>query len=179
MIPVASWKTQSPEKVDFRGSEKRINRIEYEKTPEEVVSMKQYFRLLVIIVISVAWVIPGGCGKKSVKSEFNHPIIGKWNWVESFGGIGGVRLTPESEGYTKTHVYSPDSTFLGFRNDSLMIVAKYSITRKLVWDSYMAEVLQIEGQIEQIIEFRGNDTLGLGDHVIDGFGHLFVRIKGD
>ena len=111
--------------------------------------------------------------------EFNHPIIGKWNWVESFGGIGGVRLTPESEGYTKTHVYSPDSTFLGFRNDSLMIVAKYSITRKLVWYKYMAEVLQVGEQIEQIIEFWGNDTLGLGDHVVDGFGHLFVRIKGD
>lgn len=141
--------------------------------------MKQYFKLLIIIAVSVAWVIPAGCGKKVVKSESYHPIVGTWSWVESFGGIGGVRLTPESEGYTKTHVYSPDSTFFGFRNDSLMIVAKYSITRKLVWDSYMAEVLQIEGQIEKIIEFQGNDTLGLGDHVVDGFGHLFVRIKSD
>lgn len=141
--------------------------------------MKEYLTQLAIFVILIFLLACAGCGKKVVKSESYHPIVGTWSWVESFGGIGGVRLTPESEGYTKTHVYSPDSTFFGFRNDSLMIVAKYSITRKLVWDSYMAEVLQIEGQIEKIIEFQGNDTLGLGDHVVDGFGHLFVRIKSD
>ena len=141
--------------------------------------MKQYFRLLIIIVISVAWVIPAGCGKKLVKSEFKHPIVGKWRWVESVGGIGGVRLTPESVGYTKTHIFQGDLTFLGYKNDALIITAKYSITKKLVWDKYMAEVLQVEGQIEKIIGFQGNDTLGLGDHVVDGFGHLFVRMKGD
>jgi len=141
--------------------------------------MKKHLRQLVILVISIFLLACAGCGKKAVKSVSYHPIVGTWSWVESVGGIGGVRLTPESEGYTKTHVYSPDSTFLGFRNDSLMIVAKYSITRKLVWYKYMAEVLQVGEQIEQIIEFWGNDTLGLGDHVVDGFGHLFVRIKGD
>lgn len=149
------------------------------KKLEEFVSMEKYPKYLAVMAIGVLLLISFGCGKKSVRSEFSHPIIGKWNWVESFGGIGGVRLTPESEGYTKTYIFNPDFTFLGYRNDSLMITGEYGITRKLVWDSYMAEVLQIEGQIEQIIEFQGNDTLGLGDHMVDGFGHLFVRIKGD
>ena len=141
--------------------------------------MKNHLKCLIILVISMLLLISVACGKKAVKSVSYHPIVGTWSWVESFGGIGGVRLTPESEGYTKTYVFNPDSTFLGYRNDSLTITAEYVITRKLVWDSYMAEVLQIEAQIEQIIEFWGNDTLGLGDHVIDGFGHLFVRVKGD
>lgn len=139
--------------------------------------MKKYVGQLAITVICIFLLACAGCGKKAVKCKSCHPIVGTWSWVESVGGIGGVRLTPESEGYTKTSVFNPDSTFLGYRNDSLMITAEYCITRKLVWDSYMAEVLQIEEQIEQIIEFRGNDTLGLGDHVVDGFNHLFVRIK--
>jgi len=141
--------------------------------------MKKYLRQLAIPVISIFLLACPGCGKKAVKSESSHLIFGKWNWVESVGGFGGIRITPESVGYTKTHVFQPDCTFLGYRNDSLLIIAEYSITKKLVWDSYMAEVLQVEEQIEQIIEFRGNDTLGLGDHVVDGFGHLFVRIKND
>ncbi|MGB2697292.1 MAG: hypothetical protein WBD28_05455 [Candidatus Zixiibacteriota bacterium] len=141
--------------------------------------MEKYLKYLVVVAIGVLLLISLGCGKKVVKSKSPHTIIGKWNWVESLGGIGGVRLTPESEGYTKTYVFNPDFTFLSYKNDTLMIMAKYRITRKLVWDSYMAEVLQVEEQIEQIIEFRGNDTLSLGDHVIDGFGHLFIRVKGD
>lgn len=141
--------------------------------------MKKYLKYVVVVVIGVLLLISLGCGKKVVKSVSYHPLVGTWSWIESVGGIAGVRLTPESEGYTKTHVYSPDSIFLGFRNDSLMIVAKYSITRKLVWDKYMADVLQVDEQIEKIIKFRGNDTLSLGDHVVDGFGHLFVRIKDD
>ena len=141
--------------------------------------MKKYLKYVVVVVIGMSLLTSLGCGKKIIKSETCHLIVGKWSWVESVGGFAGVRLTPESEGYTKTHVYTPDSTFFGFRNDSLMIMAKYSITRKLVWDKYMADVLQVDEQIEKIIKFRGNDTLSLGDHVVDGFGHLFVRIKDD
>jgi hypothetical protein len=141
--------------------------------------MKKYLKYLVVVGIGVLLLISLGCGKKVVKSKSPYSIIGKWSWVESFGGIGGVRLTPESEGYTKTYVFNPDLTFLSYKNDTLMMMAKYRITRKLVWDSYMAEVLQVNEQIEQIIEFQGNDTLGLGDHMVDGFGHLFVRVNGD
>ena len=149
------------------------------KKLEENISMKRHLGRSGILIITLFLLLCAGCGKKVVKSKSYHPIVGTWRWVESVGGIAGIRITPESEGYTKTYVFNPDSTFLGFRNDSLIMVAKYCITRKLVWNKYMAEVLQVEDQIEQIIEFRGNDTLGLGDHVVDGFGHLFVRIKGD
>jgi len=141
--------------------------------------MKKYFKSSVILAISILFLISVGCGKKPVKSESFHLIIGKWSWVESVGGFGGVRLTPESVGYTKKWVFNSDFTFLDYRNDSLFNKSKYSITKKLVWDKYMAEVLQVEGQIEKIIGFQGNDTLGLGDHVVDGFRHLFVRLKGD
>jgi hypothetical protein len=141
--------------------------------------MKQYLRQSAILVISIFLLASAGCGKKSVRSEFSHRIIGKWNWVESVGGIGGWRLTPDSEGYTKKHVFLPDFTFLGYRNDTLTVAAKYTIREKVVWGKDTAEVLQIEGQMEQVIGFRGNDTLELVDHAYDGFNHLFVRVRGD
>ena len=129
--------------------------------------MKKYLRRLAVLIIGIFLLACFGCGKKSVKPEFKHPIVGKWRWVESVGGIGGVRITPESVGYTKTHLFNPDRTFLSYKNDSLVVMAEYSITKKLVWEHYMAEVLQVEGQIEKIIGFQGDDTLGLGDHVVD------------
>jgi hypothetical protein len=141
--------------------------------------MKKYLRRLAILIIGIFLLTCFGCGKKAVKSDFKHPIIGKWRWVESVGGIGGIRITPESVGYTQTHIFQGDLTFLGYKNDALIITAKYTITEKPVWELDTAEVLQVEGQIEQIIGFRGNDSLDLGDHVIDGFNHLFVRIKSD
>ncbi len=141
--------------------------------------MKKHLKYLVVVAIGVLLLISCGCGKKSVKSECFHPIIGRWFWVESFGGIAGIRITPESAGYTQIHVFQPDFTFLGYKNDTLIITAKYTITEKPVWGGDTAEVLQIEGQIEQIIGFKGNDTLGLGDYVVDGFNHVFVRVKED
>jgi hypothetical protein len=142
--------------------------------------MEKHIKRLAILTIGLGLLACPGCGKKSATPDFSHPVVGEWSWVESVGGIAGVRLTPQSEGYTKKQVFRRDTTFLEYRNDSLIFSAKYSISKKVVWNSDTAEVLEIEGfSIEQIIGFQGNDSLELTEHCIDCFEHLFIRIDTD
>jgi hypothetical protein len=140
--------------------------------------MEERIKLLAIITICLSFLMCAGCGKKGAEPDFADRILGAWEWIESFGGFAGEHRTPESVGYTKTYVFRPDSTFLEFRNDSLIFRAKYSISEKVVWDQDTAEVLEIEGfLIEQIIEFAGYDMLRLTEHCNDCFLEVFIRIK--
>jgi hypothetical protein len=94
--------------------------------------MTKYLRVSVILVIGIFSLIGVGCSRKSVKPDEYHRILGKWSWLESWDGIGGVHLTPESIGYTKTYVFQPNRNFLQYKNDSLISQAEYTISEKLV-----------------------------------------------
>ena len=41
----------------------------------------------------------------SEEAQFEHQIVCKWNWIESFGGYAGNLITPESEGYSKMIIF--------------------------------------------------------------------------
>ena len=40
--------------------------------------------------------------QKDTLDSVNQSVIGKWDWIYTFGGISALTLTPESEGYTKS-----------------------------------------------------------------------------
>jgi hypothetical protein len=138
--------------------------------------MEKHIKRLAVLTMGLCLLTCPGCGKKSTKPACSHSIVGQWSWVESYGGFAGERLTPQSEGYTKKQVFGRDSTFLEYRNDSLIFSAKYSISRKPVWNSDTALVLEISGFHDQIIGFAGKDTLELTEHCLDCFEHRFCRI---
>ncbi len=138
--------------------------------------MEKHIKGLAILAIGLCLVTCPRCGKESTRSTSSHPIVGEWSWVESWGGFAGEHRTPETEGYTKTYVFRADHTFLQYRNDSLCVSEEYRITEKVVWQKERAKVLEIEGMIDQIIEFEGDDTLTLIGHGEDCFSEVFVRI---
>jgi hypothetical protein len=76
--------------------------------------MEKHIKQLVIPIICLSFLMCAGRGKKGAEPDLSHRILGKWNWVESVGGFAGVRLTPESVGYTKKYVFRPGHTlFVG------------------------------------------------------------------
>lgn len=56
----------------------------------------------------------------------NKSILGKWNWIESTGGIAGVTLTPKSTGNTITLEISKN-TIKKFVNGNLESELQYTI----------------------------------------------------
>ena len=53
--------------------------------------MGKHIKQLVILTISLCFLMCAGRGKKLAEPDLSHRILGKWNWVESFGGFAGER----------------------------------------------------------------------------------------
>lgn len=100
-------------------------------------------------------------------SDFVHnKLLGEWEWVESSGGIAGVTLIPETEGYTKTYHFSSDSNLSIYKNDTLISETTYQV---------VGDTLKINGQdINQIIEYK-TDRIILYDLCVDCFISTFER----
>jgi len=100
-------------------------------------------------------------------SDFAHNrLIGEWEWIESSGGIAGITLIPETQGYTKAYHFSSDSNLSIYKNDTLIIETTYEV---------IGDTLKIEGQdIYQIVDFK-TDRIILYDQCIDCFINVFER----
>jgi hypothetical protein len=111
--------------------------------------------------------------------EVKHRIVGKWNWIQSFGGYAGHYITPQSAGYSKTIIFDVNKYYSVFRDDSLTEKTTYQITYEDIWgDQELEEILTIEGDpIKQVIEFEGIDTLKLLENCFDCYNHTFIRIQ--
>jgi hypothetical protein len=130
-----------------------------------------------------AVLILSGCSKDaSPTAPRQEGIYGNWNWVKSVGGPGGgAIITPALAGYTQRIALKPDSTYELYQNDTLVGTTRFSIRReKTIFSSDSADVIHFKDSmrfLSQTISLDGVDTLGLGDLVYDGFGHLYTRIK--
>ena len=56
----------------------------------------------------------------------SNTLLGKWNWIESTGGIAGVTLTPKSTGKT-IYLEISQNSIKKFVNGSLESEQKYTI----------------------------------------------------
>jgi hypothetical protein len=80
--------------------------------------MKRILFLLIIIVFCF------GCEKNnSFNSSSN--LIGKWSWVITCVGTGNACWTPASESYSSNIVFTSDSTYNVFMNDTLRLSTKF------------------------------------------------------
>jgi len=133
--------------------------------------MKPYLFALAVLILF---------GVSSCKKEQQQPfgsVVGKWRWVKSVGGIGGLTLTPQSTGNNLRDEFYADSTFKRYENDSLIVQSNFSIVHGYNYTpSEKVDVLNI-GPSSRSILIR-NDSLFMVDLFIsDGFGDTFVRIN--
>ncbi|MGA2408656.1 MAG: hypothetical protein ABSF81_18170 [Bacteroidales bacterium] len=72
-----------------------------------------------IIFLQVIIISCYGC-KKDNSYNFSSSLIGKWSWVISCGGVVGC-LTPEIEHITIKLVFTADSIYNLYQNDTLRL----------------------------------------------------------
>ena len=103
-------------------------------------------------------------------------IIGKWNWVQTQGGIAGATYSPAKSGYQMTVQYFADSTYKRYKNDVLVDENKFSIIKEQpVYSSYRGETIKM-GNLTRTQLIR-NDTLFQSDlNISDGFSDVYVRM---
>ena len=93
-------------------------------------------------------------------------IIGEWEWVESSGGIAGITLVPETQGYTQTYHFVNDSLLDIYKNDSLFLQTTYKL---------MNDTLEItDWPFKQLVEYKENRLI-LDDQCVDCFTNVFER----
>jgi len=109
-------------------------------------------------------------------------LHGSWQWVKTEGGYfgtGGPNNTPQAAGYTVKKIFKPEGIAQFFKNDTLTNQSKYSVIKDTS-HSQEKNLLHLEGNeayLNQIIDFRGIDSLILSDNALDGFYFYYIRIK--
>jgi len=133
--------------------------------------MKTLIYTAIILVVFSA----GACKKSNPRPSDS--LIGKWRWVKSVGGIGGVTLTPQSTGKNFRDEFYADSTYKRFENDSLLIQTNFSLVKGYQYTpTQKIDKLKI-GNWNSSIVIR-NDTLYIDDLFIsDGFVDTYVRMR--
>ncbi|MCS7082560.1 MAG: hypothetical protein N2561_09415 [Bacteroidetes bacterium] len=104
-------------------------------------------------------------------------LEGRWQWVESTGGLAGLRRTPQSEGYNQELVFYSHKLEV-WRSGKLVTVLRYRIERKrTLLQPEPGDVLVYEDLFlpEQLIRWGRGDTLYLADVCADCFVHTYVR----
>lgn len=117
-----------------------------------------------------------GC-KKNNPLEFSSSLIGEWSWINSCGGIAGICYTPKSTNQRINLVFTADSMFNTYRNDTLKISAKFQ--------TYLLPPSDMPGT-PNVIKYNSSNqvkfsiihyTLHLDDFCCDGFYSTYKRIK--
>jgi hypothetical protein len=120
------------------------------------------------------------CGEPiGIDSPQHITIYGKWLWVATSGGITGRIITPPP-GTMVIHTYTSDGFFSIVRNDTLQKFVRYSIEKQKsnYSDDSLDVIIYHDSTIfKQVIEYLSVDTLSLSDHMIDGFGSLYIRVS--
>lgn len=116
-----------------------------------------------------------GCRSASLEPGIDR-LAGTWRWIESTGGIAGMKVTPASVNYTAQLRFAGSQVTV-LRNDSV----KGSTTFRLHGDSISYQsalpVFVYGGGMESQRLAMSGDTLVLNDPCCDLFTHMFVRVR--
>jgi hypothetical protein len=112
-------------------------------------------------------------------------LIGKWQWIESSGGMAGEIMNPKTEKYQIQIEYNKKGMFKQWKDDQLEYSYKYQVKKgKSIFSqeadliiSYIPKPTSKIALISDCFEFIGNDTLMLKNECYDCYARLFVRKK--
>lgn len=113
------------------------------------------------------------------KSPENDKIAGKWEWLNSAGGITGHVITPETEGYNIYLHLTKNYELLRIQADTILYNGKYLLEKKSGETKLIYLLSGSQDVPPQIVDFRGRDTLILRDECTDCYVNTFARIKDD
>jgi hypothetical protein len=128
--------------------------------------------------LAVAAVLLAGCGPGMGKIQPTQA----WRWVYSTGGIGGRRLTPQTENMGVIYAFVSDSLLFVTKSPGGVDTTRYTIVkgggtagRDLIRFRHPVNVMAPYDSL-QYLRKVGKDTLILTDRCADCYEHTFVRI---
>ena len=127
--------------------------------------MKRLFLLLALITIIIA-----GCKKsENSGSAAMNKIAGKWNWVMTTRGFQPP-ITPKTEIYNEQIVFSPNGSYVVYRNNLLDRTGLFSIDT----NANGHPCIRVDGN--NCVTYSVTDsTLNYGDGPVDGYHFYYER----
>jgi len=133
-------------------------------------------RLLLCVLALAA--ISYSCEKNSVAVLQN--LEGEWQWISTCGGLYPDCNTPESTGYSIRIVYSADSYYSYYQNDTLKLKVKYNTYLSKSQDgknSQVVDLITFDINPAAFYYSISSDTLSLFNGYPDGLVSIYKRIK--
>lgn len=119
------------------------------------------------------------CSKDEVKpGNTDASLYGEWLWVSSSGGLAGVELTPESEGYMQYLKITEAGDFEIKKKDSLVVNSEFTLVEEESRIQNKSRfMLKFEGDVlmDQSYFVKGRDTLILVEECWDCFTYKYVK----
>ena len=138
--------------------------------------MRKNKNIILAITVLITFV---GCRKDiSLQDPSLEKLFGKWDWVNSSGGIAGGTRTPASEGYTFIIEFSKKGIYKTFKNGEVFWVkqGKFSLEKGTsIYHTGEANLINYKDEDrKQEIKFAG-DTLYLDDQCYDCYSNVYVK----
>ena len=128
-------------------------------------------------IISLVIIIAFCCGcEKEKPVVYSTSLIGEWTWLMSCGGFTGGCTTPKSSNQKITLVFTIDSIYNFYLNDTLRESITFH-TYKSISPDFMDTVNVIKFGFSNQIYSINRDTLYLDDSNIDGFSSSYKRFR--
>ncbi|NGY38519.1 hypothetical protein FQU23_013490 [Flavobacterium sp. XN-5] len=122
---------------------------------------------LILVLFSII-----SCSSESSSTK-NNSIIGKWNWVESSGGIDGRTETPKSTGKT-IQLEISNSKIKKYVDEALVSETAYTIQTGTSIFGGEKKLIVYENDWKQSFS-RADNQLFLNDECYDCFQNKYVK----
>jgi hypothetical protein len=129
-----------------------------------------------IIALYLIGLLLFSCGDENTNLDNSNKLLGKWDWVESKGGLAGMIYTPKSTGNSKMLEFN-DSICSYYLDAKLQHKGKFEI-KKIKYTNELDSMTMIEyddSSILQQVIFRSKDTLVLIDNCSDCYVNTYKR----
>ena len=126
-----------------------------------------------VIFLLIVFLSCYGCEKDN-SYIYSTSLFGKWSWFITCGGFAGC-VTPEAEHTTIDLVFTPDSIYSIFQNDTLVTSGKFRTYKLVSANGKDTSNILNYNSIAQIYSIY-HDTLSLSDPGnIIGSGYKRIR----
>jgi hypothetical protein len=141
--------------------------------------MKYMKKIYIFNILFMGLSIFTSCSEDTPTESNNNLYTGTWLWVVTTGGFAGQVIKPE-EGTTLKILFDDFSNFRVFRNDTLLVSAKYRIEKlDSLWDSITySDIITYKSYyfnnpVHSKIDLN---KLTIWDGWIDGYSHTYKKI---
>ncbi len=137
-------------------------------------------RALLAALVTPAILVSTACSKVVVEIDENQippALFGGWVWIEATGGVAGVTLTPETEGFTRGLVIATPNQITLIQAEQIQVATTLEfVPENGTEPAQLRYALPLLGVTQQTVEFNAEGNLVLTDPCCDGFAYVWRRL---